>query len=82
MTLLWTLLGVLVVVAGLAYRIRIRAIRRQAWSGGIDDEGVRRILEEGRFSQEDAEKLDLKEIAEAEEEFWDESWDAPEEYRP
>lgn len=80
MTWLWMALGALAAIAGLRYRARLRAGR----GGGpprVDDEAVRRIMEEGRLHSGDDEPLDMREAARAEEEFWNQPWDEPEEYR-
>jgi hypothetical protein len=76
MTSIWIVISVLAVVAGVRYLARIRSLRTPA----VDDDAVRRILDTGSLEAEDDESLDLDEAARAEEEFWDESWDDPEEY--
>lgn len=79
MILFWAFLTVLAGAAGVKYLGRLHAGRRSA--PVVDDDAVRRILEEGTLSlDEDDEPLDLEEAARAEEEFWAESWDEPEEY--
>lgn len=80
MTWIWILLGGLVGLAGLRYRSRLRAADRPGPPPAVDDEALRRILEEGSLPAEDDEPLDLDEAARAEEEFWSESWDDPEEF--
>lgn len=75
----WAFLTVLAGAAGVKYLSRLHAGR----SSGplVDDDAVRRILEDGTLSTgDDDEPLDLEEAARAEEEFWAESWDEPEEY--
>jgi hypothetical protein len=76
MTSIWIVISVLAVLAGVRYLARIRSLRTPA----VDDDAVRRILDTGSLEAEDDESLDLDEAARAEEEFWDESWDDPEEY--
>lgn len=76
MTSIWIVISVLAVLAGFRYLARIRSLRTPA----VDDDAVRRILDTGSLEAEDDESLDLDEAARAEEEFWDESWDDPEEY--
>lgn len=80
MTIFWIVLGVLIVLAGVRYRQRLAATRGASQRLGDDD--VRRIIDEGSFPREDDDSLDMDEARRAEEEFWDESWDEPEEYRP
>lgn len=46
----------------------------------LDDEAIERILTHGTYTTPGDEPLDEEEIARAEEEFWEESWDDPEEY--
>lgn len=76
----WTFLAVLAGLAGLRYLQRIRSARSSGSRPVVDDEALRRILEEGTLTTEEDEPLDLKEAARAEEEFWAESWDEPEEH--
>lgn len=71
-------LAVLVLVAGYVYRTRLGA--RGGAAGSLTDDMIRQIEEEGRLRLEHPEPLDLNEIREAEEQFWSESWDEPDEY--
>lgn len=77
-----SILGVLAVLAGARYYRRISAAR-SSWrrrQPRIDDAAIRSILEEGTIpAPEHDDPLDPDEIARAEEEFWGESWDEPEE---
>lgn len=75
---LWIAFPVLVALAGLHRLLRRRA-RRAPGPPRVDDEAIDRILRHGTLERED-EPLDEEEIARAEEEFWEESWDEPEEY--
>lgn len=61
--------GVLVAVAGLAYRRRIRRLK----SRGLSEGNIRQIEVSGRVEMD--EPLDLEEAAEEEERFWNETWD-------
>ena len=72
---LFAALAVLVLVAGLLARRRLRRTRER---GGLDDEMVRRIEREGRVDWEPEEPLDLKEIRAEEDAFWEQTWDEPE----
>lgn len=78
---LWLGLAVLVAGAGIARLLRMRDVRRGA-DPTVDDDSIRRILEEGSLDAGDDEPLDLDEAARAEEEFWNEEWDEPDEYHP
>ena len=66
-------------VAGVRYLIRLRAAHFAEAPPTVDDDAIRQILERGTLST-GPEGLDLGEIARAEEDFWAESWDEPEEY--
>lgn len=79
MTWLWILFGALAGLAGLRYRSRLRSARGPD-APRVDDEALRQILEEGTLAVED-DPLDPEEVARAEEEFWNDSWEEPEEYR-
>ena len=81
MSWVWILLAVLVAIAALRFRRRMAARRARASGPIVDDDAIRRILDEGALDidDEDEEPLDLDEIAREEEEFWNESWDEPEE---
>jgi len=83
MSVLLIAAALLVLVAG----VRARSSRRAAVSGTdsprVTDDLIRRI-ERGEpigahRSGDDDEALDLAEIADAEQEFWDETWDEPDE---
>jgi len=76
--LVWFALGALAVLAGTAVRRRVRELRGSR-TPTLDDEAVRRILEAGTLTVEDEPPLDLDEIEEAEDRFWSERWDEPEE---
>jgi hypothetical protein len=82
MSWIWVLLGALVAGAGLRYRRRLRSERPSEHPPAVDDLALQRILDEGTLPAADDEPLDMDEVARAEEEFWSESWDEPEEYRP
>lgn len=76
------LLGALAAAAGLRQWRRVRAARASTLvPPPVDDDAIRRILAEGKLPAVEAEEpLDLDEIARAEEEFWSDSWEDPEEY--
>jgi len=81
MTWFWILLTALAAGAGLRYLARLHSAT-SGRSFAVDDAAVRRILEEGSLETDEGDEgpLDLEEAARAEEEFWAESWDEPEEY--
>lgn len=72
--MMWGLLAFVVLVAGLAYRLRIR---EETGRGPLSEDQIRRIEERGSLKVDD-EPLDMDEIERAEDEFWGESWDEPE----
>ena len=78
---LWAFLAVATAVAGIRHLLRTRAAR-SAGAPRVDDDALRRILDTGTLSTPDDEDepLDLDAAARAEEEFWSQSWDEPEEY--
>ena len=80
MVWLWALLAFLVLAAGARYLYRLRAARRPRRAPRVDDDALRRIIETGTLAAADDDRLDMDEAARAEEEFWSETWDEPEEY--
>lgn len=85
MTWFWILLALFAGAAGLRYLAQLRSAASPGAPPRVDDEALRRIMEHGTLStggdyEDDDEPLDPKKAAEAEEEFWAESWDEPEEY--
>lgn len=79
MTWIWIVAAALVGALGVRHRLRMRAARPRV--PRVDDAALESILREGRLVlPEEDEPVDLDEAARAEEEFWGESWDEPEEY--
>lgn len=74
--LFWIILAALVILAGMRLWSRVK---RDTGSGvrPLTDEEIRR-LEEGGSIEIDP-PTDLDEVAEAEERFWGEGWDEPDE---
>lgn len=55
--------------------------QRASYSAGLDDEHIRRIVDDGFLVYEEDEPLDLQEIEQAEREFWtEEHWDEADEW--
>jgi hypothetical protein len=75
---LWFLLGGLVVYAWVAMRLKIRKAL-EVPPPHIDDQDVLRIEEVGTLVTDDPAPLDLEEIREKEDEFWEQTWDEAEE---
>jgi hypothetical protein len=69
----------LVVASGVHLRLRLRE-RLGRRTPVVDDQAIRKILEEGVITAEDDPPLDLDEINEEERRFWTEPWDEPEEW--
>lgn len=77
------LLSALLLAAGVLYVVRRRAARRRSAAAPLSDAAIREIERTGRLEGRDPDDdapLDLDEIAAAEERFWAEEWDEPEEY--
>ncbi|MCG8468577.1 MAG: hypothetical protein MJB57_10285 [Gemmatimonadetes bacterium] len=74
---LFLLFAVLVIVAGVSARRRVRETRESV----ITDDIVRRIETIGRVDSADVEPLDIDEARVEEDEFWDRTWDEPDELR-
>jgi len=70
-------LAVLALAAGATARRRAQRARHEG--SGITDDDVRQIEQRGWLAREADEPLDLDEIREAEERFWEPTWDRPEE---
>lgn len=77
--LIWFAFGALAVLGGLAVRGRLGTTRSRD-RPTLDDDAVRMIEETGRLGVEDDPPLDIDEIEEAEDRFWSERWDEPEEW--
>lgn len=71
MGLFWTILALLVAVAGVLYRERLKRDRPT-----VSDDMISQIEASGWVEVD--EPLDLDEARDAEEEFWEEEWDEPE----
>jgi hypothetical protein len=82
MTFIWLLMPALALFAALRYLARVAVRHIPGERPVVDDDAVRRIIEEGRLAvREDEEPLDMAEAAREEDEFWGETWDEPDEYR-
>lgn len=82
MTWIWIGFGMLVVLAGVRYRLRLGVRQGSRTAPRVDDAAIEQIIRRGNMASADEDDpLDMKAAAEAEEEFWAEPWDEPEEYR-
>jgi hypothetical protein len=72
-------LAAIALVAGIRYLFRLRATGASEPPPTVDDDAIRQIMEKGTLRGRDS--LDMDEISRAEEDFWAESWDEPEEHR-
>lgn len=75
--LVWIAAGLLLVVAGIMARRRVRRARPDR-TLELSDDMIRRIEEMGRLHLDIEEPLDLEDIRAREDEFWSETWDEPE----
>lgn len=76
----WVLLGGLVLVAWLSTRARLRHMSRQP-GPAVDDDAVRRIVEEGWLETNEDSPLDFDEVRRKEREFWEEErWDEADDF--
>lgn len=75
---IWIGFAVLVLLVGIARLLTRR--RRRPRGPIVDDAAIERILAHGTLVTADDEPLDDDEIARAEAEFWEESWDEPDDY--
>ena len=79
----WALFTILALLAAVRYRRRLRGFVRPRGAPVIDDDAIRHIIGTGRLPErKDRGRIDMEKARRAEEEFWEESWDEPEEYRP
>ena len=74
-SLFWIAIGLLAVVAGIAARRRLRV----AAGDDLTESMIRRIEGVGSLEFDPDEPLDHEEIREEEREFWEQTWDEPEE---
>lgn len=79
---IWMGLSLLALAAGLRYLARLREVRRSSRVPVmVDDAALDEILRTGRLQRPDTPRpVDMRKAAEAEEEFWAQSWDEPEEH--
>ncbi|HEX9885757.1 MAG TPA: hypothetical protein VGA70_04680 [Longimicrobiales bacterium] len=77
-SLFWIVLGTLA-LAGWSRR-RFRPGSGRSDGPALDDDAIRRIVEEGVIRADGEEPLDLEEIEEEERRFWEEDWEETEEW--
>ena len=75
----WVFSGALVAYAWISMRRKIRR-GMEIPLPRIDQDDIRRIVEQGALHTDDPEPLNLERIAREEDEFWNESWDEAEEF--
>jgi hypothetical protein len=76
MWFLGILMALLALAAGFLYRRRLRRFGEEE-GVHLSDDMIRQIEERGRVEMD--EPLDWDEIRQEEEQFWEETWDEPEE---
>jgi len=75
MHFLFVAIALLVLIAGLVLR------RDRRRDGALSDAQIREIEATGLIDREDVEPLDVEEIRTEEDEFWEQTWDEPEDWR-
>lgn len=76
----WIAMSVIALLAGGRYLLRLRGTRERADAPALDDAALRQIMETGRLRTPPRGTVDMRRAAEAEEEFWAEEWEEPEEF--
>jgi hypothetical protein len=77
----WIGMSALAGLGGVGYLARLRGGRPAPGVPAVDDAALHAILHTGRLEMPDAdEPLDMRDAADAEDEFWEQTWDEPEEY--
>ncbi|MBT8487667.1 MAG: hypothetical protein HKN72_02150 [Gemmatimonadetes bacterium] len=79
-TLFWLIFGVGLAILAMAAGVSLGARRRESFGARtpvVDDDLIRKIIEDGEIYVEEDEPLDLDEVDDEEERFWSESWDEP-----
>ena len=77
MVFFWLTLGLLVLAGGALIKGRLYLALRQENSLMEDD--IRDIIDRGTLEVDEEQPLDLEEIEREEDEFWEETWDGPDE---
>ena len=80
MTSIWIAIALLAAAAAGRQWHRLRGVRSSARPPRVDDAALAQILERGSFEDAEDEPLDMDEAARAEEEFWRESWEEPDDF--
>lgn len=79
-TLFWLIFGVGLAILAMAAGVSLGVRRRESFGPStpvVDDDLIRKIIEDGEIYVDEDEPLDLNEVDDEEERFWSESWDEP-----
>ena len=74
----WAGLTVLVVTAGVSFRVQLRD-RVEKNRPSVDDAAIEEILATGALTTDEDSPLDIEQIDDEEQKFWSQTWDEPDE---
>ena len=75
----WAGLTVLVVTAGVNFRVQLRD-RVEKNRPSVDDAAIEEILATGALTTDEDSPLDIEQIDGEERKFWSQTWDEPDEW--
>ena len=75
----WAGLTVLVVTAGVSFRVQLRD-RVEKNRPSVDDAAIEEILATGALTTDEDSPLNIEQIDDEEQKFWSQPWDEPDEW--
>ena len=75
----WAGLTVLVVTAGVNFRVQLRD-RVEKNRPSVDDAAIEEILATGALTTDEDSPLNIEQIDDEEQKFWSQTWDEPDEW--
>ena len=75
----WAGLTVLVVTAGVGFRVQLRD-RVEKNRPSVDDAAIEEILATGALTTDEDSPLNIEQIDDEEQKFWSQTWDEPDEW--
>ena len=75
----WAGLPVLVVTAGVSFRVQLRD-RVEKNRPSVDDAAIEEILATGALTTDEDSPLNIEQIDDEEQKFWSQTWDEPDEW--
>ena len=75
----WAGLTVLVVTAGVNFRVQLRD-RVEKNRPSVDDAAIEEILATGALTTDEDSPLNIEQIDDEEQKFWSQTWDKPDEW--